>query len=237
MAFCRGGTFAFGAEPKGEFRARHVVINDFYIDRAEVSNADYRRFVVATGQRAPSYWSSPVYDPLRHDDLPVVSVTIEEAAAYAHWMHKRLPTIFEWERAMRGPDALLEPVDGVATPDREVTLREWARAVVGTDAMKLAEYLAHMVSVRSASTNIDGQTFFHPCTNANEFTESVGLVGTPRQVVKGASWLHPPEYFTLTETWSLPLGEQSMKTGFRCARSAAPLQTNHLHSNTNPKGD
>jgi sulfatase modifying factor 1 len=154
MVWVPGGGFWMGcggcklpdAEP-----VHPVVVSGFWMDRAPVTNADFARFVAATGyltvaerpldpkefpdlppdRRAPG---SVVFSPPSHDlpglryldwwrwvpgaswrhpegpgsDLggreshPVVHVAYEDAAAYARWAGKRLPTEAEYEWAARG---------------------------------------------------------------------------------------------------------------------------------------
>ena len=79
---------------------RHTVYLDaFYMDRYEVTNALYKKFMDATGHKAPAYWGAP---PFNAPDQPVVSVSWDDAKAYAEWAGKRLPTEAQWEKAARG---------------------------------------------------------------------------------------------------------------------------------------
>ncbi|MDP7000175.1 MAG: SUMF1/EgtB/PvdO family nonheme iron enzyme, partial [Candidatus Poribacteria bacterium] len=70
----------------------------FYMDKYEVTNAQYRKFVQATGHRAPRYWDD---DDFNQPNQPVVGVSWHDATAYAKWVGKRLPTEKEWEWAAR----------------------------------------------------------------------------------------------------------------------------------------
>jgi formylglycine-generating enzyme required for sulfatase activity len=83
-------------------------LDAFAIDRYEVTNIQYGRFLSATGKRAPSYWSDGQY-PAGRADYPVVGIGWEDASAYCAWAGKRLPREAEWEKACRGPDGNLYP--------------------------------------------------------------------------------------------------------------------------------
>jgi sulfatase modifying factor 1 len=79
---------------------RHTVYLDaFYIDRYEVTNTLYRKFMDATGHGPPGFWHDSRYNA---PNQPVVGVSWHDAKAYTKWADKRLPTEAEWEKAARG---------------------------------------------------------------------------------------------------------------------------------------
>ena len=85
-----------------------VYLKEFYIDKYEVTNAQYKEFVQATGRPTPRHWEGGSY-PDGKADHPVVYVSWEDANAYCRWFGKRLPTEAEWEKAARGTDARIWP--------------------------------------------------------------------------------------------------------------------------------
>ena len=76
-------------------------IEPFYIDRFEVTNEQYGRFLGETGHRKTRYWQYPQLNGKRQ---PVVGVGWQDATAYCNWAGKRLPSEEEWEKAARGTD-------------------------------------------------------------------------------------------------------------------------------------
>lgn len=95
------GEFTMGIDDSDpvEGPAHKVFLGSFWIDRYEVTNAQYMKFMAETQHAPPACWGSP---KLSEADQPVVGVSWEEAAAYAKWAGKRLPTEAEWEKAARG---------------------------------------------------------------------------------------------------------------------------------------
>ncbi len=83
-------------------RPMHLVYLDaFLIDRYEVTNGDYARFVEETRHRAPFHWRKGNV-PEEKPRMPVYNVSWDDAAAYCAWARKHLPTEAEWEKAARG---------------------------------------------------------------------------------------------------------------------------------------
>jgi iron(II)-dependent oxidoreductase len=105
-----------------------VDIAGYYLDRFAVSNRQFQKFVDAGGYDNLEIWPREVWPSLmkfvdrthrpgprdwaegRHPpgkaDHPVVGVCWYEAAAYASWVGKRLPTAAEWQKAGGWPEQL-----------------------------------------------------------------------------------------------------------------------------------
>jgi len=112
-----------GAGNDDERPVHKVTLDGFWIDRTEVTNAQYRAFVGATGHRAPTTcdWGDPTYDDGAQADHPVVCVSWDDAKAYCEWAGARLPTEAEWEKAARGTDWRYYPWGGSWDGSRSTT--------------------------------------------------------------------------------------------------------------------
>ena len=128
-----GGTYPVGSEKPdllAESKRRAVEVQAYFIDRHEVTNADYQAFVDDTGAAPPlTGWTArgPSDAELDH---PVRAITFEWAAAYCQSRGKRLPSEVEWEVAAGGNDgvkyawgndltAVTLPIDGTYPVESE----------------------------------------------------------------------------------------------------------------------
>ena len=105
---------------------REVIVAGFYIDKCEVTNAQFTRFLQAT-EYAPERLKAPDLAE-REEDRPVLGVTHVDAGQYAKWAGAGLPTAREWEKAARGTDGRRYPW-GDGLPKKKL-------AVFGRDAAK-----------------------------------------------------------------------------------------------------
>lgn len=195
---------------------RAVVLKDFFIDRYEVTNAEYRRFVEhvrrtndhskchpqepAGKDHAARLWSKA---DLSQDDLPVMGVDWFDAYAYAAWAGKRLPTEDEWEQAARGPQGWPYPWG-----------RQFREEYYPVGAPRGVHELP--ASRPDGPVGMGG--------NVAEWTATVWPLETHR-VVRGGTWTTPEDMgdlFALTflRHTSAAMDATAGDVGFRCARDA-----------------
>jgi iron(II)-dependent oxidoreductase len=122
MVWIPAGTFTMGSNDRDalgcQWPVHQVYLDEYFIDRREVTNRQYKQFCDATDRTPPSdpdFAGMPNYFT-SCPDYPVVNVSWEDASAYAQWAGKRLPTEAEWERAARGTDGWKYPW-GSSEPD------------------------------------------------------------------------------------------------------------------------
>ncbi len=86
-----------------------VFLDAFYIDRYEVTNQEYQRFLDETLYHdTPTHWEDGHF-PAGTEKRPVTNISWGEAMAYALWARKTLPMEEQWEKAARGVDGRLFP--------------------------------------------------------------------------------------------------------------------------------
>jgi dienelactone hydrolase len=196
-----------------------VVYQDFWIDRYEVTNRQFKAFVDAggyqrrefwrhefvrdgnavtwdeamarfrdaTGRSGPATWQVGAY-PDGQDDYPVTGVSWYEAAAYAQFAGKSLPTL---------PHFLA--VAGLPFASR---------------IMPLANLAGKAVSPVGATKSLNRFGAYDLAGNVKEWI--VNPAGGDLRYIVGGAWDEPPYMFT--EPDARPTFERAANFGFRCVR-------------------
>jgi len=174
MCWVPPGPFIMGGEWGFPVQVTRIT-QGFFIARTAVTNAEYARFVAATGHKPPSHWKGRTPpDELR--DHPVVNVSWHDAATYAEWTGARLPTEEEWEKTARGIDGRLYPWGDAFDP-------AWCNTEesgIGTTT-PVGRYSPSGDSP-CGCTDMAG--------NVWEWTASAWEPGSKRRVLRGGSFIH-----------------------------------------------
>jgi formylglycine-generating enzyme required for sulfatase activity len=204
MVYVPAGEFIMGSDQgdDDEKPARKVWVDAFFIDKYEVTNREYEKFVKATGHYPPTTWKDGKVPP-GMEDHPVANVSLEDALAYAEWAGKRLPTEEEWEKAARG-------VDGRVYPWGD----EWREGAANI-------YSASTSPVGSFQEDKSPYGCYDMAGNLSEWTSSRWTPTDENRVLKGGNWYDNciPYYARPSyRFYDYHPGYISIGIGFRCAK-------------------
>ncbi len=224
----------FGDEVSGAT----VEIEAFYMDKHEVTNRQYEKFVKKTGYKAEGAWEK--YAKKNRMNHPVIHVTWNDACAYAEWADKRLPAETEWEYAAKGgKDVKWFPWGNLPDPKR-ANYRYQGETFFSGIPRVLG--LMKINTKPAGSYPANGYGLYDMCGNVSEWCEDQykpypdGLkeewiykrYGPFREdeepiegrVVRGGSWLSSnPVYIRITNRNGFQESHHENYLGFRCANS------------------
>ena len=221
-----------------------VYVDTFYIDKYEVTNAQYKKFVDANPQwqkdNIPRYfhngqylkfWTGNTYHPSK-ENHPVVYVSWYAAMAYAKWAGKRLPTEAEWEKAARGgvtgrkypwgnlidsTKANYGRAVGKTTPVRTYPANDYGLYDMVGNVMEwcLDAYETDYYSRSSFRNPIAGDSLTDLMDNFHDVTSL--------RVLRSGYWYNSPMHVRIADRYRASPDDASRGYGFRCAASATGL--------------
>jgi formylglycine-generating enzyme required for sulfatase activity len=196
------------AEPKA------VSVESCYVDKYEVTNARFARFLAARGRDLSKLWREDVPGVVRRgdgfaaapgmDEFPVTAATGFGALAYAEWAGARLPQQIEWEKAAGGPTGRVWPW-GSEPPDA-------SRANFGRPEARGPERVG---------SHAAGASFYGCMDMAGNVYDRVIVQRGAREapaMLKGGSWASPhPLNLRVLDLCMQPTEVADRTVGFRCA--------------------
>ena len=241
MAIIPAGEFQRGSDDTeaddDEKPVRMIYLDTFYIDRYEVTNAQYKQFVDTNPlwqkDGIPSeyhdgdylkHWEGNNYPEVK-ENHPVVYISWYAAMAYAEWAGKRLPTEAEWEKAARGG-----LVDQIYPWGNSIDPSKANYSGEIEDTTAVGNYPANAYGLYDMAGNawewcIDlYETDFYnrsPLRNPvaggslTEITKKFRAVNSPR-VLRSGYWNNPPTFVRVSDRYKRYPGSTHRGSGFRC---------------------
>ena len=218
-----GMRFVPGGEVRGPFGT--VRVKSLYWDETEVTNARYAAFIASLPadeqrRRAPrasdvlggpgrSYWERNASGVLAPDpstaSLPVDSISPEDAAAFAAFEGKRLPTTGEWARAAVGDSGFVTPLGAMGR--------------IGADTAHIDADKDGALSVRTRVSDRSPYGLFDMAGNVAEITGTIERWrGRTGWLVMGGSYDASPGAALVTEAQLMPGWVPRAGVGFRCVK-------------------
>ena len=225
MVAVEAGSHEIGAGPPeqgfaydNERPRQRVPVASFEIDRTPVTNGAYLEFVEKTGAEPPMYWERDGEGGWQRTAMgrtetvdsshPVIHVSWNEAAAFAMWAGKRLPSEGEWEAAAAGASRERANLDQLSFGTAPAGAYGDAASDVGAVQM-LGDVWEWTGSDFTAYPGFEA--FPYP-----EYSEV--FFGPEHKVLRGGAWAtRRPVIRTSFRNWDLPERRQIF-AGFRCVR-------------------
>jgi formylglycine-generating enzyme required for sulfatase activity len=223
--------------PAGEFTMGHKDSYDtlpvrrmnlpaFYIDKYEVTNKRYKRFIDATGYKVPwsqdpavaAYawnWQKRMYPEGKGDD-PVVLINWEDAVAFCAWAGKSLPSEAQWEKAARGANGKSYPWGNAWETAKANTSESGVKQTAPSGSFK-ADVSEYGVNDLAGNVSEWVEEWFapypgNPMTNYEERNKY--------KILRGGSWDYAHSIANgYHRQYALPQSQMAA-IGFRCVKAA-----------------
>jgi formylglycine-generating enzyme required for sulfatase activity len=207
------GEFAMGDDSLAGSRPRHTFrVEAFQIDKLEVTRAQFKSFLDATGHKPASVNSAQF--PASEGQHPVVWVAWADAFAYCKFVGGRLPTEAEWEKAARGTDGRAYPWGNDADAAKAVskeTSGGRTRPVGSLPAGASPSGALDMAGNVAEWTQSELRPYPYLAGDGRNADE-----GIEHRVFRGGSWQNSVEETRVFLRSSFDFGHPAI--GFRCAR-------------------
>jgi formylglycine-generating enzyme required for sulfatase activity len=236
MVFIPEGSFPMGV-PHGdrdggrdEYPRHDVFVNDFYIDKFELTNGRYLEFVKATNHRIPQNPKNATRNLWQGDtitesliDRPVINVDWADANAYCQWAGKRLPTEAEWEKAAKGTADRRFPWGNVEPTNKHLNFnQQWIgeKTLMPVGSYELGRSPFGVYDMAGNVWEWVNDWYDAKYYEKTPTKNPTGPVSGTKRVLRGSGWENEtPTVRIFTRVEGDPTNRNE-STGFRCAMDA-----------------
>jgi len=197
--------------------AHKVYVDSFYMDKYEVTNAQYYTFCKETNKTLPKFWDiDELHCGLKYPNHPVVGVSYLEAKAYADWRGVRLPTEAEWEYAARGGLKGKNFPNGDDMDSNEGNIANQKEGTVPVGSFKPNGFKLHDMSgnVREWVSDYYSKDYYKNSPYKNPKGPKIGKL----RVVRGGGWFAGKFCCRVYPREALKSSWVDFNVGFRCAK-------------------
>jgi formylglycine-generating enzyme required for sulfatase activity len=198
-------------------------LDDFFIDKYEVTNVMYKACVEDNKCEPPkdtSSWTRTGYfDNSNYDNYPVIYVTWSMAKTYCEWRQARLPSEAEWEKAARGTDQRIYPWGA----EIDATFANYGESVGDTTPVGSYEKGKSYYGVYDMAGNVwewvadwYSDSYYQNAPSSNPLGPDSGEL----RVLRGGSKDMKPALVRTTARGSYDPNGIASDFGFRCAKDA-----------------
>lgn len=236
MVLIPEGSFPMGV-PHGdrdggrdEYPRHDVFVDNFYIDKFELTNGRYLEFVKATNHRVPQNPKNATRNLWQGDtitesltDRPVVNVDWADAQAYCQWAGKRLPTEAEWEKAAKGTADRRFPWGNVEPTNKHLNFnQQWIgeKTLMPVGSYELGKSPFGVYDMAGNVWEWVNDWYDPKYYEKSPAKNPTGPVSGTKRVLRGSGWENEtPTVRIFTRVEGDPTNRNE-STGFRCAMDA-----------------
>jgi formylglycine-generating enzyme required for sulfatase activity len=219
MAFVPGGVFEMYLPGLDHLKPEPTTA--FLMDRYEVTNRDYKKFIDAGGYTDPKYWQQPFLDGAR--EIPFK----EAVARFTDRTGRAGPATWEVGSYPEGHDAF--PVSGISWYEASAyaawagkslpTIFHWNRVAFTVASSRIVPLsnLAGTAAVATGGTkSMNRFGVYDLAGNVREWTANASDAGKGRFIL-GGGWSDPD--YAFIDAYAQPPFDRAATNGFRCIRA------------------
>ena len=219
------GPFTMGSKDgdPDEAPEHQVYLRTYYMDKKEVTQAEYERFVKMTKRGKPFI---PVFEDdqakILKPELPAMGMSWADAEAYCKWAGKRLPTEADWEKAGRGEGKRRYPWgddfgSGHANVDGD---EDGFKYLSPPGSFESGRSLYGLYDMTGNVAEWVADTYSEQYYQKTPYRDPLGPEDGQHKVIRGGSWRETHHNARLSKRFQAKMWRTDTTIGIRCAKDA-----------------